>query len=254
MTRPTTSAGNSTSAGHSTTGDLVCSPQDRVTKSLLGYGVIAGPVYVVASLTQALTRDGFALSRHEWSLLADGSHGWIQITNFIVTGLMVIAFAVGLRRALTPEDGNVVAGIDRTGACWAPRLIAVYGLGLIAAGVFRADPAFGFPIGTPPGAAPVSWHGLLHFASAGVGFSCLAVACFVLARRYVAERRPGWAVWSRLTGVLFLAGFALVAAGGGNRLANLGFTAAVILVWAWMSTVAAERYRYVARQSAPARP
>jgi hypothetical protein len=31
---------------------------------------------------------------------------------------------------------------------WAPRLIAVYGLGLIGAGIFAADPAYGFPIGT----------------------------------------------------------------------------------------------------------
>jgi hypothetical protein len=45
-------------------------PDARVTRSLLGHGVLAGPVYVVASLTQALTRDGFDLTRHSWSLLA----------------------------------------------------------------------------------------------------------------------------------------------------------------------------------------
>ena len=67
---------------------------------------------------------------------------------------MVIAFAVGLRRALTPG----------VGARWAPRLVAVYGAGLVAAGVFRADPALGFPVGTPDGPEPVSWHGMLHFA------------------------------------------------------------------------------------------
>jgi Protein of unknown function (DUF998) len=221
--------------------DQVCRPQDRVTRSLLGYGVIAGPIYVVTSLAQALTRDGFDLSRHEWSLLANGAHGWIQIANFIVTGLMVIAFAVGLRRALRPQGPELAVG-----ARWAPRLIAVYGLGLIAAGVFRADPAQGFPVGTPQGATPVSWVGMLHFTSAAVGFSGLAVACFVLARRYGAEHRRGWAIWSRLTGGLFVAGFALVGAGGGSRAANLGFTAAVILVWAWLSAVATERYRYVA--------
>lgn len=36
-----------------------CDPATRITKSLLGYGVIAGPVYVLVSLAQALTRDGF---------------------------------------------------------------------------------------------------------------------------------------------------------------------------------------------------
>ena len=38
-----------------------CTPAQRVTRSLLGYGVIAGPVYVGVTLAQALTRDGFDL-------------------------------------------------------------------------------------------------------------------------------------------------------------------------------------------------
>jgi len=209
-----------------------CPPADRVTKSLLGYGVIAGPFFVVVALAQALTRDGFDLARHQWSLLANGGPGWIQITNFVLTGMMVIAFAVGLRRALTP-------GI---GARWAPRLIGVYGAGLIAAGAFRADPALGFPAGTPGGPGQMSWHGLLHFAAGGVGFTCLAIACFVIARRYAAEANRGFAVFSRVTGVVFLASFAMLASSGGLPLANLLFTAAVVLVWAWASIVAVSRY------------
>ena len=118
-----------------------CTPADRVTKSLLGYGVIAGPFYLAVAVAQMLTREGFDLTRHQWSLLANGGPGWIQIANFVLTGSMVIAFAVGLRRALA-------AGV---GAKWAPRLVGVYGASLIAAGVFRADPALGFPAGTPDG-------------------------------------------------------------------------------------------------------
>jgi hypothetical membrane protein len=231
-----------TPADTPTTTHQTCSPQDRVTKSLLGYGVIAGPCYVAVSLVQAFTRDGFDLGRHEWSLLANGAHGWIQIANFVLTGLMVIAFAVGLRRALASGATTPV------GARWAPRLIAAYGVGLIAAGIFRADPALGFPVGTPE-TTPVSWHGMLHFVAAAVGFICLAIACFILARRYAAEHRQGWAIGSRLAGVLFLAGFVTVAAGGGARAANLAFTAAVILIWTWMAAVAAERYGYVACQA-----
>lgn len=80
-----------------------CSPADRITKSLLGYGVIAGPFYIVVALAQAVARQGFDLGLHQWSLLANGGPGWIQIANFVVTGLMVIAFAVGLRRSLTRD-------------------------------------------------------------------------------------------------------------------------------------------------------
>lgn len=212
-----------------------CSPADRVTKSLLGYGVIAGPFYLIVALAQVLTREGFDLTRHQWSLLANGGPGWIQIANFVVSGLMVVAFAVGLRRALTP-------GI---GARWAPRLIGVYGVSLIAAGVFRADPALGFPAGTPDGPGTVSWHGLLHFAAGGIGFTCLAIACFVMARRYTGEGNRGFVVLSRVTGVIFLATFAMLAASGGLPFANLLFTVAIVGVWAWISAVAVNRYRQV---------
>jgi hypothetical protein len=208
----------------------VCEPATRITRSLLGYGVLAGPVYVGVSLVQALTRPGFDLTRHQWSLLSNGDLGWVQITNFVLTGLMTVAFAVGLRRA--------------TAGAWAPRLLTGYGLSLVAAGVFRADPTLGFPPGTPDGRGPVSWHGILHLASGGIGFTCLAVACFVLARRFAAEGRRGWAAYSRGVGVVFLAGFGCVAAGAGRPWANLVFVAAVLIVWAWLTALATHLYRH----------
>jgi uncharacterized protein DUF998 len=213
-----------------------CDPAGRTTKTLLAYGAIAGPVYVAVSLAQALTRDGFDLTRHQWSMLANGDFGWIQITNLVVTGLMTVAMAVGLRRALRPGRG----------ATWAPRLVGAYGLGMIAAGVFRADPAFGFPAGTPDGSGQVSWHGMLHFASAGIGFACLVAACLVLARRFAVERRRGWAAFSRVTGVVFLACFGAMAVSGGASWATVAFVAGVLLAFGWVSALAVHLYRRTA--------
>jgi hypothetical protein len=210
-----------------------CSPAGRVTKSLLGYGVIAGPLYVVVGLAQALTRPGFDLSKHAWSLLETGSFGWIQVANFALTGVITVLAAVGLRRALT-------AGRART---WAPLLIGVYGAGMVAAAVFRADPAAGFPEGTPETTA-VSWHGMLHFMSGGVGFLCLIAACFVLARRYSHDGRRGLARFSRITGVAFLAAFAGIASGSHGP-TTLAFVAAVITVCAWLTTISIHAYRTV---------
>jgi hypothetical protein len=215
-----------------------CDPATRVTRSLLGYGVIAGPVFVAVSLAQAFTRGGFDLRRHEWSLLANGHLGWIQTANFVVSGLLMVAMSVGLRRALRAGRG-AAAGRGR----WAPRLFAGYGLGLVGAGIFRADPAFGFPAGTPDGPGAISWHGMLHLVTASVGFACLIAACVVLARRCSAEGRRGWAAYSWATGVVFLAGFAGVASGAGNVAINLAFTAAVLLAWAWISAVSVHYYR-----------
>jgi hypothetical protein len=195
----------------------VCDPTKNVTRSLLGYGV---------SLIQALTRDGFDLTRHEWSLLATGPTGWIQMANLVLSGLMVLAAAAGMRRM---------------GMKWGPLLLAGYGIGLISAGVFTADPTDGFPVGTPAGrATEVSWHGTLHFVAGGIGFLCLIAACFVLARAFSG---CGRAVFSRITGVVFFLAFAGIATGGGNVAVNLGFTAAVILAWAWLSVVSVRLYR-----------
>jgi Protein of unknown function (DUF998) len=213
--------------------DTACDRETSTTRSLLGYGALAGPVYVGVSLAQALTRDGFDLARHPWSLLATGPAGWVQVTNLVLTGAMVVAFATGLRRALTGGPG----------ARWAPRLVTVYGLSLIAAGVFRADPAQGFPAGTPEGPGAVTWQGTLHLVAGGVGFTCLAAACFVVAHRYAREDRRPAAMASRVVGAAFLAGFAGMAAGAGNPVGNLAFTAAVVLVWAWLAAVAVDRYR-----------
>jgi Protein of unknown function (DUF998) len=115
----------------------------RITKSLLGYGVIAGPIYVLAVAGQMATRDGFDPTRHAASQLANGDFGWIQIATFLITGAMTIAAAVGVRRAL--GTGRIAA--------WASPLLGAYGAGLVVAGIFRADPSDGFPPGTPPGAS-----------------------------------------------------------------------------------------------------
>src|SRR5260370_12169035 len=149
-----------------------------MTKSLLGYGVLAGPLYVIVVLAQALLRRGFDLAQDDASLLSNGSLGWIQIANFLVTGAMVIVCATGMRRALTGGRS----------ALWGPLLIGVYGLGLIAAGIFVADPMYGFPPRTAAGKPVViTTHGILPIVVAGIGFLWLGRPCSVFAPRLPAD-------------------------------------------------------------------
>ncbi|GAA3813997.1 hypothetical protein GCM10022226_38500 [Sphaerisporangium flaviroseum] len=145
------------------------------TTGLLACGVVAGPLFLGVWLIQALTRDGFDLTYHPLSLLSLGGLGWIQITSFVVAGLLNVAFAAGLRRVLHTGRGGT----------WGPLLIALSGVGLVMAGVFTADPGAGFPPGAPIGAPThISWHGVLH----EVGFMVTSVSwiasCYVLARRF----------------------------------------------------------------------
>lgn len=214
-----------------------CDPATRVTKSLLGYGVLAGPSYVVVVVAQALFRPGFNIMRDDASLLSNGSFGWIQVANFLVTGLMVIACAVGMGQALRGTRE----------AIWGPRLLSVYGVGLIAAGIFVADPMNGFPPGTPAGRPEVmSVHGTLHIAAAGIGFLCFVAACFVLARHFASLGDRVWAGISRATAVVFFAGFLGLASGSGSPVIVLGFWAALLVAWGWIAALAVHLYRRVA--------
>jgi hypothetical protein len=213
-----------------------CPPEPvRVTKSLLGYGVLAGPFYVAASLIEALTRPGFTLVHDDWSLLATGARGWIHVLVLVLTGLMTGAAAAGVVRQLRAERLNTASG-------W---FLGVYATGLAGAGFFVADPANGFPVGTPPGPTVTpSWHGMLHIVFGGAGFLGLIAACLVLAGQFRARRQLRWAVFSLVTGVLFFAAFAGIATGGAPGSAGvLAFTGAVILAWAWLALVSVHLYR-----------
>lgn len=198
--------------------------------ALLTCGLLAGLVYVGTTVVEMLIRPGFDPTRHDWSLLANGDLGWIHILNFLVTGALVIAAGVGIRRA--------------TGSKWAGLLLGLYGLGLLASGLFVADPQNGFPVGTPAGIpAHVTAHGLLHILSGAVGFVGFIAACFVLARHFSRKGQKGWAIFSRVTGIFFLGAFFGIAGsaqqqGAVLQVLVLTFTAAVLLSWVWLAMVA----------------
>ena len=118
-------------------------------------------------------------------------------------------------------------------------MLGLYGLGLVGAGVVIADPALGFPPGTPEDAAAISWHGLMHFVAGGIGFLGLIAACFVFARRFVALKQPGWAAYSAATGVIFLAAFFGIASGSKGAGVSLAFAIAVVIAWVWLSMLSA---------------
>jgi Protein of unknown function (DUF998) len=93
-------------------------------RALLTCGVVAGPLYVVVALLQVLVHDGFDLSRHPLSLLSLGDWGWIQITNFVIGGLLAIGFAIGLGRVLPPGRGGTWARCWSAATAWGLSLAA----------------------------------------------------------------------------------------------------------------------------------
>jgi len=200
------------------------------TRALLACGVVAGPLFLAVAVLQALTRDGFDLSRHPLSLLSMGELGWIQIANFVVAGLLSVAFAVGLRRVLQPGRGGR----------WGPLLVGAYGVGLIMGGVFVTDAGAGFPPGAPAGAPEqLSWRGVLHAIAPVLAFLSLILACFVLARRFAGLGQRGWATYCVATGVALLG----LLAWPDQDTVIVQLAVAIVLGWAWLSVLAARLLR-----------
>ena len=193
---------------------------------LLACGMLAGPFYIIVGAIQMTIRPGFDPNRHALSLLSNGHLGWIQVANFLITGVLLIAGAIGLRNSLFSGRGRK----------WAPRMLALYGLGLIGAGFFSADPGLGFPPGTPLAHNPISWHGEMHFVSGGLGFTGLIATTFILAARFRDLAQPGWAAYSLITGIVFLAAFFGISSGARAPM-NLIFAAAVVLSFVWLSGI-----------------
>jgi hypothetical membrane protein len=191
---------------------------------------VAGPFFVIVGLIQAFTVPGFDLTHHYLSQLSSSRDlGWIQIGNFVISGLLTIAAAIGVRRALR---GGTLGRV-------APAFLGLFGVGLAAAGVFVADPALGFPPGTPD-AIPTSqsWHSMLHGVSAIVSFTFLTLGCLTLGYRFLKQRRWGWAVYSALTGIVAFAMPSLPNPWGGVVL----FVAAGI-AWVWLAALCANLTR-----------
>jgi hypothetical protein len=81
--------------------------QTVLTRALLACSVVAGPLYVMVTLAQALTRDGFDLRQHRFSWLTAGDLGWIHQSNMVLVGVLTVLFTVGVRQVLRTGRGAV---------------------------------------------------------------------------------------------------------------------------------------------------
>ncbi len=214
-----------------------------VTRSLLGYGVVAGVLYLALGLGQALTREGFDLTRHALSLLELGDLGWVQRLNLTLTAGAVAATAVGFRR---------VRGEATARAGW---LLLVHAAALVGAAVFAPDPVAGFPPGNTATTASVS--GLLHLVWGAAGFLAVAAAAEVIARWHGAQGRHGHSRVSRAAAATVAISF-LVGAGLSATPVGVGLIwVAVLAMWGWLAWCAVDLYRRVpdpviGRRTAPA--
>jgi hypothetical protein len=202
---------------------------DSPTRLLLLCGALAGPLFSIAWFIEGLNRDSYDPMRHPISALSLGEFGWSQIVNFIVTGILTLVLAFGLRAAFQKGRGKT----------WIPRLITIVGIGFLGTGLFATDPLSGYPLGTPPMRLPPTLIGSLHvlFASFILG---LPVACVVMARHFDDQGERNWAIYSKITAVAFMIVYVLAMAGflqlpGLVNYAGLLQRISVIIGLTWMA-------------------
>lgn len=184
--------------------DRVLHTSGTKTRVLLVCGAIAGPLFTILWFVQGLSRVNYDPMRHPISLLSIGEFGWIQVTSFVMTGSLILAFWVELRRMLRQPSGSV----------WGPRLIGLLGIGLIGAGLFVTDPLNGYPPGTPLIPTERTTHGILHDLFGIPFFLGLPIACLVFARFFTRQGERSWAWYSRLSGIGMFVVFFVARLGG----------------------------------------
>jgi len=190
-------------------------------------------LFLVAAFVEGVVRPGYDPVRQFVSLLSLGPDGWQQTLNFIVSGALIAAFGVGLRRRSAEEIGGR----------WVPRLITVVGFALIWCGVFGGDPALGYPVGAPAGVpTDASWHAALHYLGSAVVFIGLPTAMILSARRPPIAAMRAWAGYSLLTALIMLGGwlaaFVIVGPTGIVETAGLWQRIAAVAGFQWLAALA----------------
>ncbi len=167
----------------------------RTHRALLTSALIGGLLFNATIWVAGAVRPGYDALRQPMSALSLGPGGWVQMTNFIVFGVLGICFALALRATLAPGRG----------ATWAPVLQAVAALSMITAGVFAEDPSAGYPVGVAP-LTTATMHGMVHQVASFVSLTATVAFLLVLASRLAAEPGwRGWAAWLRGTAILMMA-------------------------------------------------
>jgi hypothetical membrane protein len=108
--------------------------------ALLASGIAGVVLFTLVWLVEGLVRAGYRPMYHPISALSLGPRGWIQVTNFIVTGVLLLGFAIGLHAAGAAAPVAILFG--------------VVGSGLIGSGVFSMDAMRGYPPGAIEGDPP----------------------------------------------------------------------------------------------------
>jgi uncharacterized membrane protein len=138
-------------------------------------GMIGSILFVSIFTVEGLLRPGYNSLGMYVSELSLGPRGWIQITNFIIFGILFLIFAWGAAAEFK------VGKASKAG----PVLFAIIGVCLLLSGPFVMDPASALP-------EQMSLTGSLHQILGAIAFLLFPICCFVFWRRFRSD--PNWRI------------------------------------------------------------
>ena len=203
-------------------------PDNKTIKKVASWAGMLGPALFTLSFTvNGHLRPGYDPAQRYISELSIGPGGWIQIVSFILLGVSLMLFALGLRAAFPTGKASRAA----------PVLFMVVGACYVLSGPFVTDPMAMFD-------NQQTLQGTLHGIFGAVVFSLSAVSCFVLWRRF-----RGDAQWKPLSAFSLAAGVAMAAlivlmkigqlqAGPLNDWAGVVQRCCLIIFYAWIFAIA----------------
>lgn len=162
---------------------------------LAAYSGMIGPALFVAVFTlEGWLRPGYKPLEMYVSALSLGPRGWIQKVNFIVFGVLLLIFSLGI--AAEFKNGKASRG--------GPILLAIIAAGYLLSGPFVMDPT-----GTP--LDQVTVHGTLHGIFGAIVFLLMPISCFVFLRRFRVD--PKWQSlqwWTLVLGTISAVGMVVL--------------------------------------------
>ncbi|MGP0006899.1 MAG: DUF998 domain-containing protein [Acidimicrobiales bacterium] len=231
-------------------------PRSPTVPARTALGAIAGPLFVSAFTVIGARRAGYDWRRHAVSSLAIGRLGWLQRSNFVLTGSLYLLTASGLARCPRRIVGPALV----------PALVGAAGVGLIGSGVFVTDPVAGFPppstdggeasTTTPTKAAP-SRSGTLHNLFAipvFVGIPLAGMLSAVSSARSREYRWAGYSVGSSLVMAVSCVRFGAAFAGAPSPVAKGGIFQRISIAagFAWLSALSLRAFSLGSAKLKPA--
>jgi Protein of unknown function (DUF998) len=87
-----------------------------ITRLLIACGAIGPILFILVFLVEGATRPSYSAWHNFVSDLSLSNQGWMQIANFLICGVLMLCFALGLRQVLRSGKGAV----------WGPLLLGIF--------------------------------------------------------------------------------------------------------------------------------